>query len=201
MALTGLSKMLQSNDCNVVMCRDLNCKFCSTLSNTDTPAMNGEAYIVYTCESTKCKLCREDTDVLLDLFCPFNTVEEITEMRRKLNNITEAPWCLCNDDFSVAELQDNASDSRTTEGKTTTENPNFEPNITPSRESSQMLRDVLQSTPGQLTDKQGTSFEIIQNLQAVDERLLTDLERELQMDQLEDLPELMDVGICDFISR
>jgi hypothetical protein len=63
----------------------------------------------------------------------------------------------------------------------------------------QMLRAVLPNTPGQMSDRQGTNLEMIQNLQPVDESLLTNLERELQVDQLEDLPELMD--ICDFISR
>ena len=185
--------MLQSNDYNVVVCRDRNCKLCSTSSNIDPK--QSQAYIVYTCESTKCKLCREETDVLLDLFCPFNTVEMIAEMTTKLNNIIAAPCSVVHDD-------DN--------GLTTTTELQWEANLIPTEGDIDVqnlpgsLRDGSQ-TPGtfpaaeQELDRQGTNLEIIQNLQPFDERLLTDLERELQVDQLEDLPELID--ICDFIPR
>ena len=186
--------MLQSNDYNVVVCRDRDCKLCST-SNMDPK--QSQAYVVYTCESTKCKLCREETDVLLDLFCPFNTVEDIAEMTTKLNNIIAAPCSLVHDDgfTTMTEFQWEASLIQT-EGDI--DMLNFqEPS---SRDGSQTLLAVSQSpAAGQETDRQRTNFEIIQNLQPVDERLLTDLEKELQVDQLEDLPELMD--ICDFIPR
>ncbi len=186
--------MLQINDCNVVACRDRNCKLCST-SNQDN--VQGQAYIVYTCESTSCKLCREETDVLLDLFCPFNTVEDIAEMSGKLNNITEAPWSLFSDGVTATtEFQAWDDGLCTTEGETALSNlqqPNWD--------SFQTVRAVLQSVPGQgVNDKQRTDdLEIIQNLQPLDDNLLIDLERDLEVDQLQDLPELMD--ICDFISR
>lgn len=186
--------MLQSNDYNVVVCRDRNCKLCST-SNMDPK--QSQAYIVYTCESTKCKLCREETDVLLDLFCPFNTLEDIAEMTTKLNNIIASPHSLVHDDgfTTTTELQWDAS-WMPTEGDI--DMMNFqEPRL---RDTSPTLLTVSQSSvAGQDTDRQRTNLEIIQNLQPVDERLLTNLERELQVDQLQDLPELMD--ICDFISR
>lgn len=183
--------MLQSNDCNVVVCRDRNCKLCST-SNTDT--VQDQAYIVYTCESTNCKLCREETDVLLDLFCPFNTVEDIAEMTGKLNNIAEWSLFVNGGVTAKTEFQAYDTDLCTTEGKI--DLPNLQEQ---SLDGFQMLRAVLPNTPGQMSDRQGTNLEMIQNLQPVDESLLTNLERELQVDQLEDLPELMD--ICDFISR
>ena len=181
--------MLQSNDCNVVICRDRNCKLCST---TSMESMNDQAYIVYTCESTNCKLCREETDVLLDLFCPFNSVEDIAEMTRKLNNITESPCSLFNDGVTATtELQ--AYDIELGTSEECCPAPNLQhPNL----DISQMVRAMLQSPPGQMKDKQAlTNLEIIQNLQPVDDNLLTDLERELEVDQLEDLPELMDIGI------
>ena len=185
--------MLQTNDCKVVVCRDGNCKLCSTANMEN---MNEQAYIVYTCESTNCKLCREETDVLLDLFCPFNTVEDIAEMTRKLNNITETPWSLFNYGVTATtELQ--AYDIELG----TSDEENAVPNLQhPNLDISQMVRAMLQSTPGQMKDKQGlTNLEIIQNLQPVDDNLLTDLERELEVDQLEDLPELID--ICDLMTR
>ena len=157
-------------------------------------SMNEQAYIVYTCESINCKLCREETDVLLDLFCPFNTVQDITEMTGKLNNITETPWNMFNDgvtattEHEACDIELGASEE------------NAAPNLQyPNLEISQMVRAVLQGAPGQMKDRQGTNLEIIQNLQPVDDSLLTDLERELGVDKLEDLPELMD--ICDLITR
>ena len=184
--------MLQSSDCNVVLCRDRNCKLCST-SNTGT--LQSQAYIVYTCESTKCKLCREETDVLLDLFCPFNTVEEIAEMTRKLNNTAEAPWNLDSEGFTTTTgLQICDSDFGTSEGRI--DLLSMQP---AGSASSDVIHTISLETPGQVNDRHTTNLEIMQNLQPVDESLLTNLERELQVDQLKDLPELTD--ICDLISK
>ena len=117
-------------------------------------------------------------------------------MTRKLNNITESPWNLFNDGFTATtELQ--AYDVEL--GRSEEENAALnlqQPNL----DISQMVRAMLQSTPGQMKDKQGlTNLEIIQNLQPVDDNLLTNLERELEVDQLKDLPELID--ICDLMTR
>jgi hypothetical protein len=118
-------------------------------------------------------------------------------MSGKLNNITEAPWSLFSDGVTATtEFQAWDDDLCTTEGEIAVSNlqqPNWD--------SFQTVRAVLQSVPGEgVNDKQRTDdLEIIQNLQPLDDNLLIDLERDLEVDQVQDLPELMD--ICDFISR
>lgn len=138
-------------------------------------------------------------DVLLDLFCPFNTVEDIAEMTRKLNNIIESTCSSLNDSyydsFTMGELQNNAY------GLCNSEQRVDAVNFQPSRQDifQMSLHDAWPTTSGQMKDAPGTDLEVIENLRPVDESLLTDLERELQVDQLEDLPELLD--ICDLIAR
>lgn len=176
--------MQKDRDYNVVMCGDLDCKLCTASRPGETvpnAASLNQAYVVYTCESPNCSLCRGETDVLLDLFCPFNSIQDIREMSRKIN---------------ITGIEDETTSAPQPDG-------NMTPPITRSmarNDGSAMLRELLQTAPGNLRNKaKETESDISQNLKLIDETCLMDLALELQVDKLSDLPELMHEGISDFI--
>lgn len=138
-----------------------------------------------------CSLCREETDVLLDLFCPFNSIQDIGEITRKIiniiglegiadetksltqtDNLTPIPWC---DERASSDHKQSLVRN----------------------DGSAMLRELLQSTPGNKSKE--PELDITQNLKIIDETCLMDLALELQVDKLNDLPELGEEGIIEFM--
>lgn len=226
--------------------------------------------------------------MLLDLFCPFNSIEYIAEMSASLHNNDEEPWSLLDDSVYTAKVGDSNNNLSSNEGKTSmptfqglqlsasdgddrgekrkrdlsstgsstegeeqqkrlrldscenTDLPTLQrqslegtgasdfpcsmpANLNssgrkmdlPSLQRTRLYTSITEDTPTlQATSfvscptsrvglqgetcqenygRQWTNLEMIQNLQPVDEMLLTYLERELEVDQLEDLPELNDI--------
>lgn len=170
-------ELISSKDCKVVICRDTQCKLCWTCNRTrNETSLESQAYIVFTCESKECRLCHEDMDILLDLFCPFNTAEEIAETERILKTIGKEATGDHDGNEKCLESKPRSHEGHPIQHhhkvNTTTEDIHVEER-----------------------EKPPTIFgEIMEmNLMQVDDGLLKTMERQLQVEELKDLPDLVDI--------
>lgn len=182
--------MLQEGKARVVECGDLDCKLCTAerAAAGETGSSNDTAYKVYTCESPMCSLCREEPDVLLDLFCPYNSIQDIREITRKMSNISgmEANK---NEVNIFSQADDSSVQEPRWDGERVTNNSY---NMARMNEGSSKLRELLQSAPGNRNN------ELEFDMSFIDDTCLMDLALELQVDKLSDLPELRE-GLIEFV--
>lgn len=186
--------MLQEGEAQVVQCGDLDCKLCTAARVTggeggggESASSNHTAYEVYTCESPMCSLCREEPDILLDLFCPYNSIQDIREITRKMSNISGMET-----NKSETNIFSQADDSSTPlEEAWWDSEPNSYHRARMNNGSSNLL-ELLQSAPRERNNEAELDMSLI------DDTCLMDLALELQVDKLSDLPELRE-GLIEFV--
>lgn len=193
--------MLQEGKVQVVRCGDLNCKLCTASRPGDTAASNdtATAYVVYTCESPMCSLCREEPDVLLDLFCPFNSIQDIKEIARKMSNITGMETYEDEMKGFLAGDTRGSSPSAQEPRWWCDENNSYSGMKARLNDGSNTLRELLQSVPPAVAGTRSNESELDTAQNLIDETCLMDLALEFQVDKLNDLPELREEGLIEFI--